>query len=476
MKTSVKRILSALCIVSLSVTLFSGCSENPEDYSIISEIVFEDDNNSSGNSNSNVESNKDDSASKSQNNNSKNNNPGKDSAKTPSTAGDSTKVNPADYKGTTVTYAMWQRADGIDTQTICNNFKNKYGITVKILNVAQSTYIQEITSLISSGNAPDVIKDCDFWPEFISIAQPLENAKMDLSDSMWNQEFLKQSEVNGKHYSIRNTSKGTTLVYYNKKLLQNNAIRTPEEYKAIGQWNFEALTTIMQKVAALGKSYVGGYFADNGYVLYPCFNTSIFKYKDGKFSTGINDSAFLEISKYMAEWNKQGLLSNVRSAFYDGKAGIAVEGTYGLRKTGYWKDMNYSDIGYIEVPSLNGKDSIPATTWQGHGICKGAKNPVAAGIFLSYYLTEDNQDSADSFITQDAYKYQLSLNKNTTGVYTDIRTGIYGVLGSERNVYTRQIVSTDPAQIPALISSLNNQVNAYVKKVQDFYDSAIKSN
>ena len=48
--------------------------------------------------------------------------------------------------------------------------------------------------------------------------------------------------------------------------------------------------------------------------------------------------------------------------------------------------MNADDIGYTYLPSFSA--SVPAVTtglFRGWGIIKGAKNPVAAGIFLRYY-------------------------------------------------------------------------------------------
>lgn len=463
MKTSVKRVLSVLCILSLSVAVFSGCSKNPDEYSIISDIIIEDDDSGETSNSSKTE----------------NQSTGTDSKGTgnSSSSGGNSKVNPADYKGTTITYATWERSEGIDTQAICNKFKNKYGITVKILNVAQKTYIQEITSMISSGNSPDVIKDCDFWPEFINISQPLENAKIDLSDALWDQEHLKQASANGKHYSIASKSGNNDriIVYYNKKLLQSNGIRTPEEYKSIGQWNFEALTAIMQKVSAIGKTYRGAYMDDNGSILYPCFGTNVFKYKDGKFTTGINDTVFIELSKQIAEWHKQDLMASVREDFIDGKAGIAIASTYGLRKAGYWRNMKYSDIGYIEIPKMGNTEPYSAVSWQGFGVCKGAKNPVAAGIFLTYYLNDDNLDLVNNYISEDAYTYHSS-GYSATNRYVDTRTSVYYCLGLDRQIYTRMVESTDPSQIPALLSSLNNQVNGYVKRIQAVYDNAIKSN
>ncbi len=461
MKKSVRQLIAIICVLTLTMVLFAGCKNNEPEYSIysiIEEVPVD------------VEtSKKDDTTSTPTENNASTNN----SAVTNT---DSGKVNPADYKGQTVTYATWERSEGVDMDAVKAKFKQKYGITLKVVTVAQNDYLQSILSMITSGNSPDVIKDCDFWPGFIQIAQPLENAKIDLTNAIWDQTHLKQSEINGKHYSLISTSFGQnlTVCYYNKKLLQNNGIRTPHEYQSIGKWNFEAFEKIMSEVKTkLGTGYYGAFLEEGNSTLYSCFGTDTFVYKDGKFTNGTSSSTYSEISKYIAKWNKAGYICGSREQFAEGKVGLAISSDYGLRKTGHWRDANLKDIAFLEVPDMGDKKASIAGNWQGYGICKGAKNPVAGGIFLTWYLNENNHDITSYYISDEAYSYRAKQLGNLKNKFVSTTVSPFTSIGLDHHLYEHQIKATDPAQIDALLKQLQPQVDSYVKKIQKFYDDAV---
>ena len=86
--------------------------------------------------------------------------------------------------------------------------------------------------------------------------------------------------------------------------------------------------------------------------------------------------------------------------------------------------MKASDIGFTFLPSWNGEKYKPTSFVRGWGLCKGAKNPVAAGIFLRYYLDVNNYDTGSAFISKDAenfffngeYKKSLDLSISTLDI------------------------------------------------------------
>lgn len=462
MNLKTKRILSlVLCTVMMTI-LFSGCRKSNgdgSDYSIIEEVIEVDDNSGTDG------------------NNSGGNNSGTDGNNSGSGQQNSDKsVDPKKYKGTTVTYATWQYADGIDTNNAIAKFKKKYGIKVQLVTVPQETYVQEVTSLINAGKAPDVIRDWEYWPSFLSIAQPLENAKINLSDPIWDQNSIKSREINGKHYSLTSIgglfSAPGNVVYYNKKMLNSNGIKTPEDYKNIGKWNFDAFYQIMKSVAAIGNGYYGAYIDNFGGRIANSFGTDIYKYSNGKFSSGLSDPMLTTVWQMTTKWGKEGLLANDRSYFIDGKAGLAITDAYGLKKTGYWRDMSFKDIGYIEMPELNGnKPTAPATIilW---GICKGAKNPVAGGIFLRFYLDINNYDINKEFISSDAANYAVKLSTNSQySNFSRAQTGVCNVNGIDKKKYYRELFEMDPSQVSAYFQSISNEVNSYIKATQKVLDS-----
>ncbi len=467
MKNTVKHIISIFCILALILCSFAGCKNNDPEYSIYSvveeiEVGGENtDTESTGDSTGNVSATQ--------------------SAATQSgtqASTDTSKVNPADYKGTTVVYATWERSEGFDSDKVKQAFKKKYGITLQYKSVAQTGYLQSILAMINSGNAPDVIKDCDFWPGFIQIAQPLENAKIDLTLGLWDQEHLKQSEVNGKHYSLASTSLGQniTICYYNKKLLQNNGIRTPEEYQKIGKWNFDAFEQIMKETKQkLPTGYYGAYLELVGNTLWGCYNTEIIEYSNGKFSNGTGGKNFAGIAKKIAEWSKAGYIVSGREQFAEGKVALAISSDYGLRKTGHWRNANWNDIGYIDVPSYEGQTPAISGTWQGYGICKKAKNPIAGGIFLTWYLNENNHDITSYYISEDAYTFRAQRASKLENKYLTHYASVFGSVGLDYNEYNKGVRSTDPTQIDQYIATKKNTIDSNVAKIQKFYDDIVKA-
>ena len=391
------------------------------------------------------------------------------------TTNNSNSVNPADYKGTTVIYATWDRSEGTDTSAVIANFKKKYGINVTIQTVGQGNYVQSITGLIASGKSPDVIKDCGFWPTFLTIAQPLQNAKMDLTDPIYDQNKIKQSTINGKTYTVSSLGpifNYVECVFYNKKLLNQNGIKTPEDYKKIGKWNFEALDKIGRETAALGSQYKGFYSDDFGYQLAKSLGYDFYTYNNGKVSTiNFSDPTYLKIAEQISTWNQDGILAPARETFIEGKCALAITGSYGCLKTGFWYQMSsmWKDIGIIEMPSFEGKQPVRQVGWNGYGICEGAKNPIAAGIFLRYYLDCNNYDLKNEFISDAALDFVTKHSSENYEGPIVLSSGAYEALGYDSiNRYYWQLMAEAPGQVQSLIKSLEPVLNNDVKNLNSY--------
>ena len=70
------------------------------------------------------------------------------------------------------------------------------------------------------------------------------------------------------------------MVFFNKKLLEDNNIRTPAEYYEAGVWTFDAMYTVMKQVSELGSQYKGGYMDPR--ILPAMFGTGFFKLSNGR--------------------------------------------------------------------------------------------------------------------------------------------------------------------------------------------------
>ena len=163
-------------------------------------------------------------------------------------------INHEDDRGTTVRYATWRDPKLYEDGPVVEAFQKKYGIKVQVDLIPQTEYLPTLTSRIASGDASDVVFCTDKFPEIISVTQPIDAAKLNLNESIWDQGTINLTAVNGKKYlvnTVGNIWNEVDCLYFNKKLLEENNITTPAEYYAAGKWTFDAMTKVMQEVSAL---------------------------------------------------------------------------------------------------------------------------------------------------------------------------------------------------------------------------------
>lgn len=383
-------------------------------------------------------------------------------------------LDPSKYehlRGTKLKFATWKNPEVDEDGPVIKAFEETYGIDVDIVTVAQNTYIRDIAGKITADDAPDVFFSNGDFPACLSVLQSIDAGKIDLNDSIWDQDFIKAATVDGKVYllnTVGNIWNEVDCVFYNKNLLENNNITTPQEYLDADKWNLDALKKVMTDVKSLGSDYCGGYILPES--LLGISGTQVYNLKDGKFSNGITDK-YTRVLQFLAECKTNGLVdgySNInRDEFIDGKVGIAVTNAFGLKKTGYWMNMDPSSIGFVPLPDFDAQTKGAQTSlFRGWGICKGAKNPEAAGLFLRYYLDVNNYDTSSAFISEDAeaFFFQLTALDSANKVHSFYAEAIHSITGDAMgNIVTA--ASSTPAQVSQILSSYANIVNTNVEKL-----------
>lgn len=381
-------------------------------------------------------------------------------------------VSSEEYRGTTVVYATWKDPSKNEDGLVVDNFQKETGIKVQIDMVPQETYVQEIAAKIAANNSPDIFFDNCFFPSSVAVLQPVDAMKLNLEDPIWDQGMLEMSKLGGKSFlvnTVGNIWAEVDCLFYNKKIFADNNITTPETYEKKGVWTFEALTKCMTEVKNAG--YIGGYIDVQS--LLASTGSGFYKFKDGQFSNGVNQMT-TDVIKQISQWVSDGLIKdprefNLLNNFIKGNCGIAVTNAFGLKATGYFADMNPNDIGFTTIPAYN-KDTKSYTTglFRGWGLVRGAKNPVAAGIFLRYYLDANNYDTSSAFVSKDAENFFFKL---TSGVNTDQKNpymllGITQLCSEKTSDYTG-ISGMAPGQVASQIAGLNNKIDSNAKKVND---------
>lgn len=387
-------------------------------------------------------------------------------------------VDPKEFEGTEITYATWRNPEQYEDGPVVNEFEKKYGIKVNIDLMTESEYTNKVLGRIASSKSPDVYFSTYTFPYCLDALQPIDAAKLNLEESVWDKSLIDLATVGGKTYlvdTVGNIWKDEDMVFYNKKLLQDNGIKTPEELYEAGKWDFENMATIMKQVAALGPEYIGGAVHLEG--LIHSAGASVISYKDGKFQNGTKDTLTQDIMRWASTGMKEGWLSTTSiykalNEFPSGKVGIAVLHSFGLKKTGYLRTMKPSDIGFTYLPSWKGNEVQATSFVRGWGLCKGAQNPVAAGIFLRYYLDVNNYDTSSAFISKEAENFFFKLTSTSTSnknFYFCYGSGVTGITGKESAVgdYIQTPAHSDPTQVIPEIDKYQGEINADIAKLNE---------
>ena len=395
---------------------------------------------------------------------------------------------PADLKGTTVEFATWldPRID------ICKYavaiFEETTGMKLQWVEIPQTGYTEKLASLVASGSAPDVYFDNgNQFTTVLKLAKPLDEVKsINLEDPIWDKDVLKYTTFNGHPYEIntRNSlnAAGDYIVFYNKRILEENGVKTPAEYIEEGAWTIDAMINVMREYSALGDNYYGGYVEPQ--YLAAASGTAIIKMENGRFVSGLNDAALHEAYKKYIEWNAEGLFnaSAITGGIVKGTHGLVLNTTYGLKAGGTFKGVDGDMLGFAPIPSVDGSaTSYTAAKWNAYGILNNSKNPEGAGYFLRCMLDPYNYNIDEIFISTDARDYYF---KNACGTAFDKKVFMYDqsitpLLGyawdnNGLRTWDYKLMRTKVAQFATTVASIENEVTTGVNKANEILDGLKK--
>ena len=258
-----------------------------------------------------------------------------------------------------------------------------------------------MTQQIAAGNSPDIAASNSTFPQALEVVQPLPSI-FNVYDGFWDERVSEATQVGNKQYFVNTRNSpftGGYVVYYNKRIFNNNGLTTPDDYYKAGKWTYENLYKCMQdasKVAQQGGILESMTIAGQAGVSLISYNS-----KTGTFSGTTKNPMLTSSIQFMAKAFEEQLAGNISTTgFASGKVGLCMSGTYGTKYNGYFKDMSPADIGVLPLPtSYNGKklEYMPLG-YRGYGICKGAKNAEAAYYFLRYFLDLDKYEGAGANI------------------------------------------------------------------------------
>ncbi|MBO5912064.1 MAG: extracellular solute-binding protein [Clostridia bacterium] len=391
-------------------------------------------------------------------------------------------------KGQTVRQATWGDPTTNESAIVYANFEADTGLKCEVFTVPQAGYPQHIKTKIAIGDAPDVFMTNEgdqSFPLTLEIASPINLVStVDLQDPIWDQSMLESTRLNGNIYGVNTIGTphtGSNLVFFNKRLFESNGFKTPTEYYAEGKWTWDNMLKCLKDVKALSTNndhYHGAQLELD--ILSGSVGASYTKYnyETDTFSSGINDPKLLAAFQWYANAKEQGLLDGSISSFVQGRCGIIVRGTWGLKSTGYFTDMDPNDVGFTYMPSFEeGETSLVSSIYRVYGICEGAHHPDAAGYFIRYLLDPANYDLQNAFLTPEAGQFYYELtNRKASEKYFNFDAGLAALLGQNQNTaFYGAAMNSSSAGIKSAIDSVSNKVDTAVDLANQLVQSKIEA-
>ena len=383
-------------------------------------------------------------------------------------------VKPQDYAGTEITFVTWKDPELSEDGPVVKKFEKDYGIKVNIQLVEQAGYVKNLAADVASGKQGDIFFENGTFPGSLTVMQPLDAAKLDLTDPIWNQGIIKASTLEGKPYlvdTLSNVWAEVDICVYNKALFENNNITSPKEYYEAGKWTFANMRYAAQQIKNLGSTYVGVELL--GPSALGAAGSTLFKFADNKFSLNM-DAHYYETMNFFSQLKADGLGRLGRTDFQNGLTGMAFTNCFGLKKTGYYKKINPDHLGATFLPKWDeNSDHAVTGIYRGWGLIDGAKNPVAAGLFLREYLDVNNYDLEKTFHNEEVanFFFQATGKYSDNMIYyrsEDLRrtTGLGRLYDDFWNVYS-------PSQIRGALDSEKNTLNLMVEQANKIVEEEI---
>ncbi len=379
-------------------------------------------------------------------------------------------------KGSTVRFATWVDHTQTEGAVPMSTFEQDTGLKLSLFTVPESGYVNNIMTKMASGDIPDVFVNnsgsTDF-PVTLQIASPINKVStVDLQEPIWDQTMLETATIEGNVYMVNTIGSpwsGSNLVYYNKRIFQENGFKTPEAYFEEGTWTWDNLLKCAKNIKTLGDDYKGIYVSSDDFISSLGTGFMKYDYKTGRFTSGVNDNRLLEGYQWYADARDEGLLDGSVASFMQGKCALVVRGPYGLKTNGYFIDMDQSDIGYTYLPSWEeGEGFITSAVYRMYGIIDGAPNADAAGYFIRYWLDPANYDLNNAFISVDAGNFYYSLtNIPATEKYFPRDYSCLALIGEASNSLYTKVRQVSSAGVKTAIDEVSNVVDKAVSSANE---------
>lgn len=406
----------------------------------------------------------------------------------------SVKIDLEKLKGQTVKMMMWRELNASEKKVL-ENFQKSTGIEVKYTVVNQAEYMTKVAAEIAGGTGLDIcaiqsggmsILSKDTYPSSYPVGtvqtmQPFFKVTgQDPNDSIWAKSWMDPYKINGEYYGVAIAGGWHTLstvIYYNKDLFEENGITTPRKLWKAGKWNWDTFKDVALKISAIDDYYYG-YAGRDTYAFMLSSGCDYVGYDGQKFTNTSTDAKLrkawtfsLDMIESGAQYRADGS-ANYPQLFLEGKFGMYGEGSYCMANIGMMGDYAYNlkDVGFeidvVPFPSPAEQKATAIHRGNLFGIAKNSKNPVAAGVFLRFWLDPKNSlpfsKTAINDNMRDTFEW---INSESTPKKAFLSGGVLGYNDKIKMAgLTYQLLTGKSTQINSIIESYSSFINTSVNQ------------
>lgn len=334
-------------------------------------------------------------------------------------------------------------------------FEEQYGATVSCKIMGDSEIMDQLATLIQSGEAPDLVDQREnSFPYYIAqnTYMPIDEY-MDLSAPQWKDvaDIVESYAVGGKHYYYPWAYYMCSRVLcYNRNKLSEYGLDDPKELYDKGQWTWDEFRHIMEEFVSRASSELSedivptGVYGSVGTCFIDTTGTPLVGFKDGQLVNNLNNANVDRAQTFLEDLKKQGLskldfsdLAYNNVATEPVKLGYAAFQSIGDWATGgYAKDMvNDPSLDYMFVPLPKDPQAdrhyITMNT-MAYLVPSGAKDVEAACVFINCMRLSKTDPAIQAVVKESTIKERK---------YNDEMWDMWSTLQNPSNFDTEALVT-----------------------------------